>query len=112
MHGVTARRQARDKLEVIPMTKAKAQTTTKAAKKEGATVKTASKQDQLIGLLRRPNGATIEELSKVTGWQPHSVRGAISGVLKKKLGLPVSSETSAKRGRVYRIDRASAKSAA
>ncbi len=96
------------------MTKAKAHMTANPAKKENATAaaKAASKQDQLIGLLRRPNGATIEELSKATGWQPHSVRGAISGVLKKRLGLVVKSETSAKRGRVYRINRAAAKSAA
>ncbi len=39
----------------------------------------------------------------MTGWQPHSVRGAISGSLKKKLGLTVTSENVGKRGRVYRI---------
>ena len=90
------------------MANAKTNATTKAAKKPSANAdaKATSKQDRLIGLLRRPSGATIEELSKATGWQPHSIRGAISGILKKKLGLAVASEASEKRGRVYRIERA------
>jgi hypothetical protein len=58
----------------------------------------------LIGLLRRPQGATINDAVRATGWQAHSVRGAISGALKKKLGLVVASEKSADRGRVYRIE--------
>ena len=62
-----------------------------------------TKQAILIEMLRRPNGATIEQMSAKTGWQAHSVRGAISGALKKKLSLPVTSETVEGRGRVYRI---------
>lgn len=62
-----------------------------------------SKQAVLIDLLKRPDGADIDELSRALGWQTHSVRGAISGALKKKLGLAVTSEKSAERGRVYRI---------
>ena len=54
-------------------------------------------------MLRRPKGATIEQMTAKTGWQAHSVRGAISGALKKKLGLSVTSETVEGRGRVYRI---------
>jgi hypothetical protein len=61
-----------------------------------------SKQADLISLLRRPEGATLEELVATTGWQPHSVRGALSGTIRKKLGLDLSSEKS-DRGRVYRI---------
>jgi hypothetical protein len=57
----------------------------------------------LIEMLTRPGGATIEQMSAETGWQAHSVRGAISGALKKKLGLPVTSEKVDGRGRVYRI---------
>ena len=57
----------------------------------------------ILNRLNAKNGATIADLVKVTGWQPHSVRGAISGALKKKLGLPVSSETVEGRGRVYRL---------
>lgn len=48
-----------------------------------------SKQDSLIELLKRKNGATIEEMMLVTGWQQHSVRGVLSGVIKKKLGFDV-----------------------
>ena len=62
-----------------------------------------TKQAILIELLKRPKGATIEQMTTKTGWQPHSVRGAISGSLKKKLGLVVTSETIEGRGRVYRI---------
>ncbi len=62
-----------------------------------------TKQAILIEMLRRPNGATIQQMSAKTGWQAHSVRGAISGTLKKKLGLAVKSETVEGRGRVYRV---------
>jgi hypothetical protein len=61
-----------------------------------------SKQAQVIGLLQRPQGATIDEIATVMGWQRHTVRGLISGALKKKLGLPVISEKT-ERGRLYRI---------
>ena len=73
----------------------------KAAKPGGA--RAGTKQAVLIELLKRKTGATIADLVKATGWQPHSVRGAISGTLKKKLGLKVTSEPNEKRGRVYRI---------
>ena len=62
-----------------------------------------SKQGQLIALLRRARGATIDEIVKALDWQPHTVRGAIAGALKKKLGLTIVSEKSEPRGRVYRI---------
>lgn len=62
-----------------------------------------TKQEQLIALMRRHRGATIGEMSSATGWQAHSVRGAISGTLKKKLGLAVISEKVAGRGRIYRL---------
>lgn len=54
-------------------------------------------------MLRAPDGATIEEITTATGWQAHTVRGAIAGALKKKLGLDVTSEKVEGRGRVYRI---------
>ena len=62
-----------------------------------------TKQSLLVDLLGRRNGATIAEAVKATRWQPHSVRGAISGTLKKKLGFIVASEKVDGRGRVYRI---------
>lgn len=67
------------------------------------TVRKDSKQAQLIAMLKRAKGATIAEIVEAFGWQPHTVRGAIAGALKKKLGLEVVSEKSDKRGRVYRI---------
>lgn len=57
-----------------------------------------SKQSRLIDLLRSPSGGTIEQLTKLTGWQPHTVRGAISGALRKRLKLNVTCSDS-----VYRI---------
>jgi hypothetical protein len=62
----------------------------------------ASKQQTLIVLLKRAKGATIEELMEATGWQRHSVHGTLSGVLRKRLGLPVITEFG-ERGRMYRI---------
>ena len=62
-----------------------------------------TKQALLIEMLQRPEGATIAELSAATGWQHHSVRGAISGAVKKQLDLEVTSEQVKERGRVYRI---------
>ena len=61
-----------------------------------------SKQAEVIGLLRRPEGATVEEVRAATGWQPHTVRGVFSGALKKKLGLAIVAAKE-ERGRVYRI---------
>lgn len=66
-------------------------------------VRPGTKLALLIDLLRRKKGATIDESIAATGWQAHSVRGAISGTLKKKLGLTVASEKEDGRGRVYRI---------
>ena len=54
-------------------------------------------------MLHRDNGASIDELRSALGWQAHSVRGAISGTLRKKLGLTVASNAIEGRGRVYRI---------
>ena len=62
-----------------------------------------TKQARLIAMLRQPDGATVEEIVTALGWQPHTVRGAIAGALKKKLGLNVTSEKVEPRGRVYRI---------
>ena len=68
-----------------------------------AAVRPGTKQALMIDLLKRKKGATIEKIVEATGWQPHSVRGAISGTLKKKLGLAVTSEKVGDGSRVYRI---------
>ena len=65
--------------------------------------KRSSKQDEVIAMLRRPEGATVDEVASATGWQRHMVRGVFSGPLKKKLGLTLASAKE-ERGRGYRID--------
>lgn len=59
---------------------------------EKAPPKTRSKLDTLVALLRDPAGATLEAMMAATGWQAHSVRGAISGSLKKKMAITIISE--------------------
>ncbi len=87
-----ARKTAKASAKAKPIPKAQ-----KKAPREG------SKLSKLIDLMRRKTGATIDEAMKATGWQQHSVRGAISGALKKKMGLEVTSSMIDGRGRVYRI---------
>jgi len=62
-----------------------------------------TKQEALIEMLRAEGGASIDEIVAATNWAPHSIRGAISGALKKKLGLTITSEKVDGRGRCYRI---------
>ncbi|MGC9370425.1 MAG: DUF3489 domain-containing protein [Paracoccaceae bacterium] len=62
-----------------------------------------TKQATLIAMLRAPDGATIEEIVAALDWQAHTARGAISGALKKKLGLTITSEKIEGRGRAYMI---------
>jgi predicted ArsR family transcriptional regulator len=62
-----------------------------------------TKQEALIAMLKRPEGAGIDEIAAEFGWAKHTVRGAIAGALKKKLGLEVTSEKVEGRGRVYNI---------
>jgi hypothetical protein len=70
-----------------------------------------SKQAKVLGLLRRPQGATIEAIMSETGWQHHSVRGFLAGVVHKRLKLKLAS-TKADGIRVYRIGGQEAQNAA
>jgi Protein of unknown function (DUF3489) len=70
-----------------------------------------SKKAHLIAMLRAPNGATINAMALAAKWQPHSVRGFLAGVVRKKLGLTLVS-ADGENGRIYRITDRSALAAA
>ena len=70
-----------------------------------------SKKAHIIAMLRAPGGTTIEAIARAAKWQPHSVRGFLAGVVRKKLGLNLKS-VAGDSGRVYRIiDRAASAAA-
>jgi hypothetical protein len=87
--GVQASGAAPAKRGKAAKRKAKAAKPGKSAPAEKPTPRGGTKQAQMIELLRRPEGATVEQIAAATGWQHHTIRGAISGALKKKLGLTV-----------------------
>ena len=67
------------------------------------TARDGSKKADILALLHRQGGATLQELMSATGWQAHSIRGFISGTLGKKMGLTVESAKREDGGRVYSI---------
>ena len=71
-----------------------------ARSKRSATTKT----NILLKALHRKTGASVPEMQKLTGWQAHSVRGFLSGTIKRKLGNSITTFVNDKRGRCYRID--------
>jgi Protein of unknown function (DUF3489) len=70
-----------------------------------ATARHGTKTAKILDLLKRPGGATLQELMKVTTWQAHSVRGFLSGTVVKKMAIPVESSLRADRERVYRASK-------
>jgi len=74
----------------------------KATKKAGE-AREGSKAATVLDLLQRPDGATLAELMKATGWQAHSVRGFLSGTVSKKMGLAVASTKVEDGERTYSI---------
>ena len=74
----------------------------KAAKKTGV-ARDGSKAAKVLGLLKRPDGVTLKELMKATGWQAHSVRGFLSGTVGKKMGLTVTSAKGEAGERTYSV---------
>jgi hypothetical protein len=67
-------------------------------------IRAGTRQAQIIAMLQRPEGATVAEMVEATGWLAHTVRGCISGALKKKLGLPIAAEKVEGRGTVYKLN--------
>jgi uncharacterized protein DUF3489 len=63
-----------------------------------------SKSAKILDLLKRPDGATSKELMKATGWLPHSVRGFLSGTVRKKMGLTVTSTKGQDGQRTYSVE--------
>ena len=74
----------------------------KSGKKAGA-ARDGSKTAKVLDLLKRPDGVTLKELMKATGWQPHSVRGFLSGAVGKKMGLTVASAKGENGERTYSV---------
>ena len=67
---------------------------------------TIKKSQIMVTMLKRPKGASIRELAKVTDWQAHSLRGFLSGTLKKRQGLAITSTRDEGKDRRYRIEEA------
>ena len=92
--AVASARKAKPKPEPVQMPDAAA---------KPVAIRAGTKQAQIIAMLQRPEGATVAEMVEATGWLAHTVRGSISGALKKRLGLPISAEKDKGRGTVYRL---------
>ena len=87
-----------------PARKAKrAKQAAKGGKRAAAAARRGSKTAKVLDLLKRPGGASLKQLMKATGWQPHSVRGFLSGTLKKKMGLKLESSRREGEERAYRL---------
>jgi hypothetical protein len=101
-----ARQAAARKAKAKAKKPAKAKTKVKAksnAKAKPVTARADSKQARFIAAMRTAKGMSIDEAAKEFDWQKHTVRGAIAGAIKKRLGLKVEAEQDDKRGTVYRI---------
>ena len=96
--AVASARKATPQMDADP-----ALTTEATGQPKPVATRAGTKQAQIIALLERPEGASIAEIVEATSWQAHTARGAISGALKKKLGLPVTAEKVEGRGTVYKL---------
>jgi hypothetical protein len=76
-----------------------------AAGNESAAAQKTTKQERVLALLSRADGASIDEIMKATVWQQHSVRGLLAGTVKKKLGFTLVSSNDDRKPRRYRIDK-------
>ena len=73
------------------------------SQKKASAARDDSKTAKILDLLKRPGGVTAKELTKATGWQPHSVRGFLSGTIRKKMGLAVTSTKGENGERSYSV---------
>ena len=73
------------------------------AEPQAPRLRNGTKQALMIAMLRRPEGATVEQIAEAMGWARHTVRGAMAGALKKKLGLTITSEKTEGAARTYHI---------
>jgi hypothetical protein len=80
---------------------------TKTEPASGQLARSRTKQETILGMLRRPQGATIAAIVKATGWQQHSVRGFFAGVVRKRLKLKLGSNR-VDGNRIYQITSAEA----
>jgi hypothetical protein len=95
--------QAKSARKATPAKKApKGRTKREVAKPKVA--RDGSKTAKILDLLKRPGGATSKDLMKATGWLPHSVRGFLSGTVRKKLGLTVTSTKGENGERTYSVE--------
>jgi Protein of unknown function (DUF3489) len=96
----TRRTTAHKTVQLKPVTKPAAHQQPQSASQP--TARRESKKAHIIAMLRAPGGVTIEAMARAANWQPHSVRGFLAAVVRKKLGLTLVS-ADGENGRVYRI---------
>ncbi len=73
------------------------------AQQQASSPRKGTKQEKLIAMLRRKEGATVEQIARALGWQAHTVHGVLSGTIRKRLGLNVVGTDNAGGTRTYRI---------
>lgn len=95
--------RAVQKLDEPQPEKAPAAETVSRSKRKAGSKSAINRTETILALLKQPGGATLDSIMKATGWQPHSVRGFISGTVRGKLNLKVVSERDEKGLRTYRV---------